>query len=64
MSGMKGVATDIEIHAKEMEKTRAIRACQGYSGVRGRAFGLLLFALRYVTPLLIIYIFIRNLGVF
>ena len=23
MSGMKGVATDIEIHAKEMEKTRA-----------------------------------------
>lgn len=24
MSGMRGVATDIEIHAKEMEKTRAI----------------------------------------
>ncbi|MCR4743183.1 MAG: ATP-dependent Clp protease proteolytic subunit [Treponema sp.] len=24
MSGMQGVATDIEIHAKEMEKTRAI----------------------------------------
>ncbi|MCR5252152.1 MAG: ATP-dependent Clp protease proteolytic subunit [Treponema sp.] len=24
MSGMKGVATDIEIHAKEMEKTKAI----------------------------------------
>ncbi len=34
-----------------------------YGNLRGRAFGLLLFALRYVTPLLIVYIFIRNLGI-
>ena len=34
-----------------------------YGKLRGRAFGLLLFALRYVTPLLIVYIFIRNLGI-
>jgi NSS family neurotransmitter:Na+ symporter len=34
-----------------------------YGNLRGRAFGLLLFALRYVTPLLIGYIFIRNLGI-
>ena len=34
-----------------------------YGNLRGRAFALLLFALRYVTPLLIVYIFIRNLGI-
>ena len=34
-----------------------------YGNLRGRAFGLLFFTLRYVTPLLIIYIFIRNLGI-
>lgn len=33
-----------------------------YGKLQGRAFGLLLFALRYVTPLLIVYIFIKNLG--
>ncbi len=34
-----------------------------YGKLRGRAFGLLLFTLRYVTPLLIVYIFVKNLGV-
>ena len=31
--------------------------------LKGRAFGLLLFTLRYITPLLIVYIFIKNLGI-
>lgn len=35
-----------------------------YGALKGRAYPLLQFALRYVTPLLIIYIFIRNLGLF
>ena len=30
--------------------------------LRGRAFPLLYFTLRYVTPLLLIYIFVKNLG--
>ena len=34
-----------------------------YGKLRGRAFGLLYFTLRYVTPLLIIYIFVKNLGI-
>ena len=34
-----------------------------YGQLRGRAFPLLYFALRYVTPLLIIYIFVKNLGI-
>lgn len=34
-----------------------------YGKLRGRAFGLLLFTLRYVTPLLIVYIFVKNLGI-
>ena len=34
-----------------------------YGQLRGRAFPLLLFTLRYITPLLIIYIFFKNLGV-
>ena len=33
-----------------------------YGELKGRAFPLLQFALRFVTPLLIIYIFIKNLG--
>lgn len=31
--------------------------------LRGRLFPLLLFTLRYITPLLIIYIFLQNLGI-
>lgn len=31
--------------------------------LRGRAFPLLYFTLRYVTPLLLIYIFVKNLGI-
>ena len=31
--------------------------------LRGRFFPLLWFTLRYVTPLLIIYIFVKNLGI-
>ncbi len=34
-----------------------------YGSLKGRAFPLLLFALRFVTPLLIIYICLANLGV-
>ncbi len=34
-----------------------------YGELRGRAFPLLLFTLRYITPLLIIYIFVKNLGI-
>lgn len=34
-----------------------------YGELRGRAFPILLFALRYITPMLIIYIFIKNLGI-
>jgi NSS family neurotransmitter:Na+ symporter len=33
-----------------------------YGKLQGRAFPLLWFALRYVTPLIIVYIFVRNLG--
>ncbi len=33
-----------------------------YGNLKGRAFPLLLFALRFVTPLLIVYIFLANLG--
>ena len=32
--------------------------------LRGRAFPLLYFTLRYITPLLIVYIFVKNLGLF
>ena len=35
-----------------------------YGKLQGRAYPLLRFTLRYVTPLLIIYIFIKNLGLF
>ena len=35
-----------------------------YGALKGRAFPLLRFALRFVTPLLIVYIFLKNLGVF
>ena len=35
-----------------------------YGALKGRAFPLLRFTLRYVTPLLIVYIFIKNLGLF
>ena len=35
-----------------------------YGELRGRAFPLLFYALKYVTPLLIIYIFVKNLGLF
>ena len=35
-----------------------------YGELRGRAFPLLYYTLKYVTPLLIIYIFIKNLGLF
>ena len=34
-----------------------------YGELKGRAFPLLKFALQYVTPLLIVYIFLKNLGV-
>ncbi len=34
-----------------------------YGELRGRAFPLLYFTLRYITPLLIIYIFVKNLGI-
>ena len=34
-----------------------------YGQLRGRAFPLLLFTLRYITPLLIVYIFVKNLGI-
>ena len=34
-----------------------------YGQMRGRAFPLLYYTLRYVTPLLIIYIFLKNLGI-
>jgi NSS family neurotransmitter:Na+ symporter len=34
-----------------------------YGELRGRAFPLLYYTLRYVTPLLIIYIFLKNLGI-
>ena len=33
-----------------------------YGELKGRAFPLLLFTLRFVTPLLIVYIFLANLG--
>ena len=33
-----------------------------YGALKGRAFPLLQFTLRYITPLLIVYIFIKNLG--
>ncbi len=33
-----------------------------YGKLKGRAFPLLRFTLRYITPLLIVYIFVRNLG--
>lgn len=32
--------------------------------LKGRAFPLLYFTLRYITPLLIVYIFVKNLGLF
>lgn len=32
--------------------------------LKGRAFPLLYFTLRYITPLLIVYIFVKNLGIF
>lgn len=32
--------------------------------LQGRAFPLLYFTLRYITPLLIVYIFVKNLGLF
>lgn len=35
-----------------------------YGALRGRAYPLLQFTLRYFTPLLIAYIFIKNLGLF
>ena len=35
-----------------------------YGALRGRAYPLLRFTLRYITPLLIIYIFVKNLGLF
>ena len=35
-----------------------------YGELRGRAFPLLYYALKYVTPLLIVYIFLKNLGLF
>ena len=35
-----------------------------YGELRGRAFPLLYYTLKYVTPLLIIYIFVKNLGLF
>lgn len=35
-----------------------------YGALKGRAYPLLSFALRFVTPLLIIYIFLKNLGLF
>lgn len=35
-----------------------------YGALKGRAYPLLQFTLRYVTPLLIIYIFVKNLGLF
>ena len=35
-----------------------------YGQLRGRAFPLLYFALRYVTPLLLVYIFASSLGIF
>ena len=34
-----------------------------YGALKGRFFKLLYFTLRYITPLLIIYIFVRNLGI-
>lgn len=34
-----------------------------YGELRGRAFPLLHFTLRYITPLLIVYIFVKNLGI-
>ena len=33
-----------------------------YGALKGRAYPLLRFTLRYITPLLIIYIFVKNLG--
>jgi hypothetical protein len=35
-----------------------------YGALKGRAYPLLQFTLRYFTPLLIAYIFIKNLGLF
>ena len=35
-----------------------------YGELQGRAYPLLRFTLRYITPLLIIYIFVKNLGLF
>lgn len=35
-----------------------------HSKLKGRAFPLLYFTLRYITPLLIVYIFVKNLGLF
>ena len=35
-----------------------------YGELRGRAFPLLYYTLKYVTPLLIVYIFLKNLGLF
>ena len=32
--------------------------------LKGRAFPLVYFTLRYITPLLIVYIFVKNLGIF
>ena len=34
-----------------------------YGELRGRAYPLLYYTLRYITPLLIVYIFFKNLGV-
>jgi NSS family neurotransmitter:Na+ symporter len=34
-----------------------------YGQLKGRAYPLLRFTLRYITPLLIIYIFVKNLGI-
>jgi NSS family neurotransmitter:Na+ symporter len=34
-----------------------------YGKMRGRLFPLLHFTLKYITPLLIVYIFVKNLGI-
>jgi NSS family neurotransmitter:Na+ symporter len=34
-----------------------------YGEMRGRLFPLLHFTLKYITPLLIVYIFVKNLGI-
>ncbi len=46
-----------------MKKDFLMGEMTNYGSLKGRAFPLLYFTLRYITPLLIIYIFIKNLGV-